>query len=183
MNRLLLFLAGILSLLALSWGVLVGMPWLQLGAFSPTSSPGAPEPLSALALEGSRVYAAENCAACHTQQIAPGDHAALARDWGRRATVPDDFRAARPEMPGQLRIGPDLSDVGHRRSALALAQWLYAPPADSAMPPYRFLFEPGMPGGEIVPTPRGAALIAYLMTLEQAMPSAASASAPASAAP
>lgn len=174
MSRLLLFLAGILGLLALSWGVLVGMPWLQLGALSPA----APEPLSAMALEGSRVYGAENCAACHTQQIAPGDRAALAREWGRRATVPGDFRTARPEMPGLLRIGPDLSDVGHRLSALALAQRLYASPAGSAMPPYRFLFEPqsnGAPGGEIVPTPRGAALIAYLLTLEQGpLPAAAS---------
>ena len=164
MSRLFLFLAGILGLLALSWGVLVGMPWLQLGTFS--SSP-SPEPLSAFALEGSRVYAAENCAACHTQQIAPGDRAALARGWGRRPTVPDDFRTARPEMPGLARIGPDLSDVGHRQTALSLAQLLDAPSPGSAMPSYRFLFEPGTPGGEIVPTPRGAALIAYLLTLER----------------
>ena len=170
MSRLAMFLAGVLGMAALSWGILVGVPWLQLDSFSPAP---AGEPLSAFALQGSRVYAAENCAACHTQQIAPGDRAAIARGWGRRPTVPGDLLSARPGMPGFLRIGPDLSDVGHRQTAPSLAQLLYAPPSGSAMPSYRFFFEPTMAGREIVPTPRGAALIAYLLTLDRAPAAAA----------
>jgi len=168
MNRLLFFLVGMVVLPAFSWLALVELPRLQLDAVTPSAAP-----LSALAAQGGRVYAAENCAVCHTEQAAPGDRAALDRNWVRRPTVPNDFRSAYPAMPGLLRIGPDLSDVGHRLSAVSLAQILYTPPA--GMPSYRFLFEPAQPGGEIVATPQGAALLAYLLALEQTLPAPASA--------
>jgi cbb3-type cytochrome oxidase cytochrome c subunit len=117
----------------------------------------------------------------------------IARGWGKRRTVAEDFLFDYPVMLGSQRIGPDLADVGTR---LPDANWhlrhLYAPRLevkDSTMPPYRFLFEkrrierapspealalpPGLapePGYEIVPTPRAKALVAYLMSLRSDAP-------------
>jgi cytochrome c oxidase cbb3-type subunit II len=112
----------------------------------------------------------------------------IARGWGKRRSVAEDFLFDYPVMLGSQRIGPDLADVGTRKPD---ANWhlrhLYAPRLevkDSTMPPYRFLFEkrrierapspealalpPGLapePAYEIVPTARAMALVAYLMSL------------------
>ena len=52
----------------------------------------------------------------------------LARGWGRRRTVAEDFLFDSPVMPGSQRVGPDLANVGAR---LPDANWhlrhLYAP--------------------------------------------------------
>lgn len=112
----------------------------------------------------------------------------IARGWGKRRTVAEDFLFDYPVMLGSQRIGPDLADVGTR---LPDANWhlrhLYAPRLEvkgSTMPPYRFLFEkrrierarspdaltlppelaPEL-GYEIVPKPQAKALLAYLMSL------------------
>ena len=117
----------------------------------------------------------------------------LARGWGRRRTVAEDFLYDSPVMPGRQRIGPDLADVGAR---LPDPAWhllhLYAPrfqEKSSTMPPYRFLFEkrrigrapspeamtlppelaPG-PGFEVVPRPEARALAAYLVSLRADAP-------------
>ena len=117
----------------------------------------------------------------------------LARGWGRRRTVAEDFLFDNPVMPGSQRIGPDLADVGARQPD---AQWhlrhLYAPrltePA-STMPPYRFLFEqrklgpaassdalalpaPWAPPPDygIIPKPEATALAAYLASLRAEAP-------------
>ena len=117
----------------------------------------------------------------------------LARGWGRRRTVAEDFLYDSPVMPGRQRIGPDLADVGAR---LPDPAWhllhFYAPRFQekaSTMPPYRFLFEqrrigrtpspdamtlppelaPG-PGFEVVPRPEARALAAYLASLRADAP-------------
>jgi len=68
----------------------------------------------------------------------------IARGWGRRHSVAEDFLYDDPVQLGSLRIGPDLADVGARQPD---ANWqlvhLYAPQSvvkDSAMPPFRYLF-------------------------------------------
>jgi cbb3-type cytochrome oxidase cytochrome c subunit len=117
----------------------------------------------------------------------------IARGWGKRRTVAEDFLFDSPVMPGSQRVGPDLADVGTR---LPDARWhllhLYAPQFQvkgSIMPPYRFLFErrktegrlspdalvlPGdlVPpkGYEIVPTQAAKALAAYLISLRTDAP-------------
>jgi cbb3-type cytochrome oxidase cytochrome c subunit len=117
----------------------------------------------------------------------------LARGWGKRRTVAEDFLFDSPVMPGSQRVGPDLADVGAR---LPDANWhlrhLYAPRLevkDSTMPPYRFLFEKRKigrrpssealvlpvevapaPGYEIVPKPAAKALVAYLTDLRADAP-------------
>jgi cbb3-type cytochrome oxidase cytochrome c subunit len=112
----------------------------------------------------------------------------LARGWGKRRTVAEDFLYDTPAMPGSQRIGPDLADVGSR---LPDSYWhlrhLYEPTLekkDSKMPPYRFLFHKQKiqrarspealplagklapePGFEVVPTAEAKALAAYLVSL------------------
>ena len=117
----------------------------------------------------------------------------IARGWGRRRSVAEDFLFDSPVMPGSQRVGPDLADVGTR---LPNANWhllhLYAPQLQvkgSTMPPYRFLFErrqaerhpspdalvlPGdlapPRGYEVVPTQAAKALAAYLVNLHANAP-------------
>jgi cbb3-type cytochrome oxidase cytochrome c subunit len=117
----------------------------------------------------------------------------IARGWGARRTVAEDFLFDYPVMPGSQRVGPDLANVGIR---LPDAKWhlrhLYAPRTevkDSIMPPYRFLFEKrriehdpspdalalpaglaAEPGYEIVPKPDAIALVAYLQSLQASQP-------------
>ena len=115
----------------------------------------------------------------------------IARGWGKRGTVGQDYLRDEPVLLGSQRIGPDLADVGNR---VALTkEWhllhLYSPQsfpnlAKSSMPPYRFLFEKrkvgrtpspeALPlskdfaleaGYEIVPKREALALVAYLQSL------------------
>jgi hypothetical protein len=117
----------------------------------------------------------------------------LARGWGKRRTVAEDFLFDSPVMPGSQRVGPDLANVGLRQPD---ANWhllhLYAPQVQvkgSTMPPYRFLFERlrirlqpspealALPaevappaGFEVVPKPAARALAAYLVSLRAEAP-------------
>jgi cbb3-type cytochrome oxidase cytochrome c subunit len=117
----------------------------------------------------------------------------IARGWGKRRSVAEDFIFDSPVMLGSQRIGPDLANVGMR---LPDVNWhlrhLYAPTLEvegSPMPPYRFMFEkrrierapspdalalpPQMapePGYEIVPRAETKALAAYLTSLQAGAP-------------
>ncbi len=117
----------------------------------------------------------------------------IARGWGLRRSVAEDFLYDDPVQPGSLRAGPDLSNIGARDSDL---NWqlvhLHAPQdlvKNSAMPPFRFLFEVqrvgDMPspdalqfpkefappaGYEVVPTPEAKELAAYLLSLKSDAP-------------
>ncbi len=69
----------------------------------------------------------------------------IARGWGLRQSVSEDFLYDYPVQLGSLRAGPDLSNAGVRAPD---ANWqlvhLYAPSSevkDSTMPPFRYLFE------------------------------------------
>jgi cbb3-type cytochrome oxidase cytochrome c subunit len=112
----------------------------------------------------------------------------IARGWGKRRSVAEDFLYDQPVMLGSQRIGPDLADIGSRRPD---ANWqllhLFNPRltvGDSVMPPYGFLFEKRRigrapspdalnlagefapePGYEIVPTDKAKQLVAYLLSL------------------
>jgi cbb3-type cytochrome oxidase cytochrome c subunit len=112
----------------------------------------------------------------------------IARGWGKRRSVAEDFLYDQPVMLGCQRIGPDLADVGSRRPD---GNWhllhLYNPrisETKSVMPPYRFLFEKRRvgrepspdalklsgefapePGSEIVPSDQAKELVAYLLSL------------------
>jgi cytochrome c oxidase cbb3-type subunit 2 len=115
----------------------------------------------------------------------------IARGWGQRRSVAQDFLYDLPVQLGTRRAGPDLANVGLRQPDV---NWhlrhLYAPAAEvkgSTMPPYRFLFrqQPVKPdsgalaltgefappaGFEIVPTDEARALAAYLVSLRAEAP-------------
>jgi cytochrome c oxidase cbb3-type subunit II len=117
----------------------------------------------------------------------------IARGWGLRRSVAADFLYDSPVQLGSLRAGPDLANVGAR---LPDFNWqfvhLYAPSAiakNSAMPPFRYLFELrkigdtpspdalqfpqgfAPPAGcEVVPTPEARQLAAYLLSLKADAP-------------
>jgi cbb3-type cytochrome oxidase cytochrome c subunit len=118
----------------------------------------------------------------------------IQRGWGMRRTVAQDFIADATAMPGSLRVGPDLANVGERRRDVnwQLAH-LFDPGAvtkGSPMPSYRFLFErkkigkqaspdalksidgftAPTDGYEIVPKAEGKALVAYLASLSAETP-------------
>lgn len=117
----------------------------------------------------------------------------IARGWGIRRSVAEDYLYDDLVQPGSLRAGPDLSNLGVRDPDL---NWqlvhLYAPPAvakNSTMPPFRFLFDvrkigdapspdalqfpkdfPPPAGCEVVPTPAAKQLAAYLLSLRADVP-------------
>lgn len=117
----------------------------------------------------------------------------IARGWGRRRSVAEDFLFDSPPMPGSQRVGPDLANVGARLPDPAWhLRHLYAPRLDvtnSIMPPYPYLFEVRKSGGsifpsalqlpaefappqgyEVFPTPEAQALAAYLVSLRSDAP-------------
>jgi cytochrome c oxidase cbb3-type subunit 2 len=126
-----------------------------------------------------------------THIVATG--ADISRGWGIRRSVAADFLYDSPVQLGSIRVGPDLANVGAR---LGNANWqllhLYAPQGvvkNSAMPPFRFLFETkkigdtpspdalNLPkefappaGCEIVPTDDAKNLVAYLLSLRVDVP-------------
>ena len=116
----------------------------------------------------------------------------IARGWGMRQSVADDFLHDNPVQLGSLRAGPDLSNIGARADANWQLLHLYAPQSvvkGSTMPPFRYLFEVrkigrepspnalklppefAPPAGyEVVPKPEARELAAYLLSLRASVP-------------
>lgn len=110
-----------------------------------------------LAARGRDVYVAEGCIHCHSQYVRPGT--ADESRWGPALPV-DALRRESPPLPGNRRQGPDLANVGARRSAEWNRLHLMDPQAVNAgsrMPSYAHLF-----AGQ---GDAGAALLAYLGSL------------------
>lgn len=117
----------------------------------------------------------------------------MARGWGIRHSVAEDFLYDYPVQLGSLRTGPDLANVGARSpNANFVMTHLYAPQSTtkgSLMPPFRYLFEvkksSGTPspdalalpkeyapadGYEVVPTSAAKQLAAYVLSLRADAP-------------
>jgi cytochrome c oxidase cbb3-type subunit 2 len=187
---------GVSLALAASWLGLVLAPQLQLGGqpMVVVEDTGQEYPLarSGEAQAGAVVYRASGCAVCHTQQVRPAAEGSdLARGWGRRRTVARDYLRDEPPMPGSLRLGPDLANLGARETnTVTLLLKLYdariATPG-STMPRFLWLFTTRRvpagfatspdalplptafappPGWEVVPTDAARALVAYLRSLQ-----------------
>ncbi|HEX4285099.1 MAG TPA: cbb3-type cytochrome c oxidase subunit II [Terracidiphilus sp.] len=118
--------------------------------------PTAAFPSTASAAErGRQVYISEGCISCHSQYVRPGTADELM--WGPTQTM-RQVHAQKPPLIGNRRQGPDLAQVGLRRSPFWLKAHLIAPAdlsARSIMPSYAFLFADG----------RGYDLVAYLTSL------------------
>ncbi len=178
--RILVVSAGVVyAVLAVLMGV---VPGTVLSRVRP--GPGV-VPYSAQAQRGRAVYVAEGCAYCHTQNVRP-----LAQDrvFGRPSTG-GDYAYDTPELLGDHRNGPDLTNIGARQPSDVWQEiHLYEPRAlvaGSIMPAYKWLFvvkRKAAPGDIVVPVPAeyapagsvvvagpdARALVAYLKELKQA---------------
>ncbi|MFP5204734.1 MAG: cbb3-type cytochrome c oxidase subunit II [Acidobacteriota bacterium] len=135
-----LAVVGGVALAALAWSLLA----------RPRSAP----PLTAIE-KGREVYIAEGCMHCHSQYVRPGSPDELM--WGPVEPLAK-IRREDPPLIGNRRQGPDLTEVGARRSALWLKAHLEDPAevsGASIMPSYAFLFQ----------DQRGNDLVAYLGSL------------------
>jgi cytochrome c oxidase cbb3-type subunit 2 len=135
---------------------------MQLGHLQPIPVPGGtdiePWDASGLAHAGERVYSANGCVYCHTQQVRPASSGSdIIRGWGTaknegsdkppeitRRTYPRDYIWQGQVFLGASRAGADLANVAYRfPDAAALYRYLYDPYVlnpHSSMPAYRFLF-------------------------------------------
>jgi cbb3-type cytochrome oxidase cytochrome c subunit len=116
----------------------------------------------------------------------------IARGWGMRRSVAEDYLYDQPVQLGSLRAGPDLSNAGARADSSWQLLHLYAPKSvvkGSTMPPFRYLFEVrkigrepspdalklppefAPPAGyEVVPKSEAKQLAAYLSSLRASVP-------------
>ncbi|QEC53169.1 cytochrome c oxidase cbb3-type subunit 2 [Anseongella ginsenosidimutans] len=188
-----LVLTSFFVFLLLSTGVAI-LPALQMQEQN-APLPGQPE-LTELELKGLRVYIAEGCVACHTQQVRSIE---MDKMWGSRPSIPSDYYYSKkrldtwrqsPSLLGSERTGPDLSNIGKRQPS---EEWhllhLYNPRLvvkGSVMPSYPWLFKEkesperrdkilnlpdtaasGLGASKIVASQDALALVAYLKSLKQ----------------
>jgi cytochrome c oxidase cbb3-type subunit 2 len=122
MKGLLPLFIGLFGTFAFSWLGLTVIPNLQIGQLDPQSDEEGtdiyPLPKSGMVERGRRIYAANGCIYCHSQQVRP-DYAAsdIDRKWGERRSAPRDYIFDRPVQLGKERMGPDLANVGKRAPA------------------------------------------------------------------
>lgn len=99
---------------------------------------------------GRKVYIAEGCINCHSQYVRPNTPDVLM--WGPTETV-EELHSQRPPLIGNRRQGPDLSQVGGRRSTLWLKAHFYDPRQvshASFMPLYAYLFRGSTRGDDLL---------------------------------
>jgi len=198
MNSMTKLLIGVAAVFASSWVGVVAYSYTNFGELQPEISEETggflPPPLPGNAIAGQRVYAANGCVYCHSQQVRPAPmYSDIARGYGTRQTVPRDYMRYANPFTGMVRTGPDLTNVGARQTDVAwYYRHLYEPnivTPGSVMPAYRFLFEerkiqgekselavevggphPPKEGFEIVPKPEAQILVSYLMSLKRDYP-------------
>ena len=115
---------------------------------------------TALIRRGREVYIAEGCIHCHSQYVRPGT--IDEERYGPARPLPE-MQQQRPPLFGNRRQGPDLQNVGDRRTAEWLRAQLQQPRTvipGSRMPSYAHLFRSG----------DGEALVAYLLSLGDGAP-------------
>jgi cbb3-type cytochrome oxidase cytochrome c subunit len=118
---------GIFGTFAFSWAGLVLIPNYQIGHQDPQVDEDGndpyPAPKSGMADRGRRIYAANGCAYCHSQQMRAdyaGSDLERTRDqdptkklkWGERRSAPRDYLFEHPVLLGKTRLGPDLANIG-----------------------------------------------------------------------
>lgn len=117
-----------------------------------SATPSAPKTKATPVERGRAVYLAEGCIHCHSRYVRPGSPDV--ERWGP-ASDPAAVLAEKPVLIGNRRQGPDLANVGARRSEAWLKLHFLQPrhfAAGSPMPSYAHLFR----------DTRGDDLIAFL---------------------
>ena len=110
---------GIFGTFAFSWVGLTVIPNWQIGHLNPQSDEEGtdiyPMPQSGMVQQGARVYAANGCIYCHSEQVR-ADYAGadIERKWGDRRSAPRDYIFERPVFLGKMRMGQDLANIGAR---------------------------------------------------------------------
>jgi cytochrome c oxidase cbb3-type subunit 2 len=198
MNKLPLLFIGILATFGSAWLGIVAYAYVNLGSLQPLVSEETggllPPPLSGSAIAGQKVYAANGCLYCHSQQVRPASLSTdIAKGLGPRRTVARDYINERTVFLGTMRTGPDLTNIGVRQPSVAWHHQHLFEPAQlsegSIMPSFRYLYKvrkiqgqpsaeaitvtgpnaPG-PGYEVVPTQEAKDLVAYLISLKRNYP-------------
>ena len=110
---------GIFGTFAFSWVGLTVIPNWQIGHLNPQSDEEGtdvyPMPQSGMVTRGARVYAANGCNYCHSEQVrAEYSGADIERKWGDRRSAPRDYIFERPALLGKMRMGQDLANIGAR---------------------------------------------------------------------
>jgi cbb3-type cytochrome oxidase cytochrome c subunit len=146
---------GIFGTFAFSWVGLTVIPNWQIGHLNPQSDEEGtdtyPMPQSGMAARGARVYAANGCAYCHSQQVR-ADYSAddIERKWGDRRSAPRDYIFERPVFLGKMRMGQDLANVGAR--APKEAESAPAPTPGATGPAASPAPQPGAPAPSVAPS-------------------------------
>lgn len=212
------FILGLSASFGLPWLMVVVVPFLKMRAIEPIpllddtgETVGVFNPKRAgRVADGSKVYAQNGCYLCHTQVVRPtyAGNDLQRPDWGgrktdeedtRRETNAFDFQGEEFAHIGVARLGPDLSNLGHRVElihakgsdpAMWLYSFLYNPRAEakrsrSSCPSFAFLFKEkaitgsrsarALPGvgsetTQVVPGPDAEALVSYLLSLKKDQP-------------
>src|SRR5438034_4552355 len=143
---------GIFGTFAFSWVGLTVIPNWQIGHLNPQmeedGSDVYPQPQSGMVERGARVYAANGCIYCHSQQVR-ADYAAddIERKWGERRSAPRDYIFERPVFLGKMRMGQDIANIG----AGAPAEQEQAPPSGAASPVASPAPQGGAPAPSVAP--------------------------------
>jgi cytochrome c oxidase cbb3-type subunit 2 len=130
---------GIFATFAFSWIGLALVPNFQIGHLDPQSDEEGtdvyPVPQSGMAERGRKIYTANGCYYCHSQQVRPdSDSADIERKWGNRRSAPRDYIYGHPVLLGEMRLGPDLSNIGKRAPADDAPGAAPAPAGNAAAP-------------------------------------------------
>ncbi|MCZ2343106.1 MAG: cbb3-type cytochrome c oxidase subunit II [Bacteroidales bacterium] len=152
MNRGLMIFLGCVLTFSSAWLGLVVLPYWQLNNEAPYQSPGSatayPQPPSAEVAAGGKVYQANGCLYCHSQQVRSqhfANGADIARGWGQRRNVSRDYIYDRPILLGTMRTGPDLAAIGERNASPSWHhEHLFNPRSKSdwsIMPSFSYLYE------------------------------------------
>ena len=179
MDRGMVIFVGALLTFSSSWLGLILYPYWQLNNEQPYQKDSTdepyPQPLQGQAIAGRKVYQADGCMYCHSQQVRSekfgnwwdenGQHrtgADIKRGWGQRRNVSRDYLYDNPTMLGTMRTGPDLANIGSRYSetwqhthlfnARTLNDW-------SIMPSFAFLYTQMQNGAFASTTPKTAFVI------------------------
>jgi cbb3-type cytochrome oxidase cytochrome c subunit len=139
MKGLVPLILGIFGTFSFSWLGLTVIPNYQIGHLNPQMDEEGtdvyPAPKSGMAERGRRVYVANGCFYCHSEQVR-ADYAAgdIDRKWGERRSAPRDYIFDRPVLLGKERMGPDLSNIGKRAPVEGESPTAANAPAGGASP-------------------------------------------------
>jgi cytochrome c oxidase cbb3-type subunit II len=210
------FILGLSASFGAAWLAIIVVPFFKMRNLAPLAFPEEKATAGVFfpkrtgrVTDGALVYAENGCYLCHTQVVRPtyAGNDLYRPDWGglkndpdrgdtRRETNAYDFFGEKFAQIGEMRMGPDLSNLGRRMESLYAkggdpAAWLYTHlynPREmpelwkSTCPPYPFLFEKreikGSPATdalkvnvgedcELVPSSEAKALISYLLSLKK----------------